>query len=1080
MEAETRAQVSCPLSFAQERLWFLNQLMPDCPAYHIPAAWQLRSSLNLAILEQSLAALIKRHEMLSMTFALVEEQPVQKSAQDTPLHVTLEDLRALPPGQREAALNERLMSAIKRPFDLAQDPLWRPLLFQLEDEVYVLLVILHEIIADEWSVNILERDLMALYTAFAQGDVDPPPLPALPFQYTDYALRQRQHLQGEVLETLLTYWRQSLESAPHVLELPIDAPRPAAQTFWGASHRFPLPVSLWEDIQSLSHQEEATAFMTLLAVFQVLLFRYTQQEDMLVGTPISGRQAETEGVVGPFADTLVLRADVSGNPTFRELIARVRRTCVDAFAHQELPFAQLVEALQPERDFSRNPLVQVLFAFEAASWHPSPMWRMGELEITPMRVERGTTTADLSINLREEVAGLVGEIVYNSDLFSEETISRLAEHYCTLLQGSVANPARRLSDLLMLTEAERQQLLVEWNNTQATYPSTLIHRLFEAQVERTPDAVALVCDGEQLTYAALNRRANQVAHVLQRLGVGPETPVGVLLERSPELVIGLLGVLKAGGAYVPLDPTYPQERLAFILADAQVPIVLTQQRLLSRLPTQGIKVFCLDGNWETPSEAPPLRYTDPEILAYVIYTSGSTGTPKGVCCLHASVVNLLTDFQRREPIMVGEVCSIWTSISFDVSVYEFFAPLIAGGALQLIPEDIRSDSTELFHWLYTHQVSSAYIPPFMLADFARWLEGKTERPPLHRLLVGVEPIQEQVLVSLTQSLPGLHIINGYGPTETTICATLYDVEPTFIGDRRTPIGRPAQNTSIYILDQHLQLVPVGIPGELYIGGAGLARGYLYRPDLTAERFIPAPFGGDRGGRLYKTGDLVRCLPDGNIEFLGRSDHQVKLRGFRIEPGEIEGVLHKHPDVREAVVVAREERGEKRLVAYVVSHQQSGPSSQELRRFLQERLPEYMVPAVFVSLEAIPLGANGKFDRRALPAPEWRTSEREDAYVAPRTPVEELVAQIWMELLDLPRIGIHEHFFTLGGHSLLVIRVLSRLRETFQVEMPLQRFFEVPTIAALCEAIEEIMLAEIMDLSEEEAGRALSKLAGREE
>jgi amino acid adenylation domain-containing protein len=1084
MEAEKRPQGDWPLSFAQERLWFLNQLLPGCPVYHIPAAWRLRGPLDLLALEQSLSALMERHEVLSTTFALVDGHPIQKRAQGDALPLIIEDLRAMPLVQQDAALDERIQATIKLSFDLSQGPVWRIALFRLADEENILLVIFHEIIADDWSVKIFERELVALYSVFAQRDATPPLLPELPLQYADFALRQRQKLQDEEREALLTYWRQQLETAPTVLELPGDAARHAAQTFWSASYTFSLPGPTFQDLQLLSQQADTTLFMLLLAAFQVLLFRYTEQESLLVGMSTSGRQAETEGTIGPLANTLVLRADLSGNPSFRELLARVQRTCVDAFAHQDLPFAQLVEAIQLERDLSRNPLVQIMFAFQPLAQRSTSIWRMGEVEMLPMSVERGMTTADLNITLRQEADGLVETIEYNRDLFREETIIRLAEHYRMLLNSIAANPAQRISDLPMLTQAERHQLLVEWNKTQAAYPTTLLHRLFEAQVEQTLDAVALVCAGDQLTYDALNRSANQVAHALRSLGVGPEIPVGVLLERSPELVIGLLGVLKAGGAYVPLDPGYPKERLAIMLADAQAPVLLTQTKLQASLPAYAGKVICLDADSQMITQASSENLdsgTQPENLAYVIYTSGSTGTPKGVMVTHSNVTRLFAATDAWYHFNERDVWTFFHSYAFDFSVWELWGALLYGGRVVVVPYLVSRSPEEFYTLLVRERVTVLNQTPsafYQLIDLenAGLACGDLS---LRLVIFGGEALEIPKLKPWFDHHGDQQpqLVNMYGITETTVHVTY---RPLTVADVNSGsgsvIGYPIPDLYLYVLDQHFQPLPIGIPGEMYVGGAGVARGYLNRPELTAERFIPDPFSALPDSRLYRTGDLARYHANGDIEYLGRIDHQVKLRGFRIELGEIEACLKRLPLVQEAVVILRRDHVENaQLVAYVVPKQEGGITPDDLERALLKDLPIYMMPAAFVLLSALPLSPNGKIDRRALPAPDI---QREQVYIAPRNPTEELVAQIWMEVLGLPRVGIHENFFKLGGHSLLVMRVLSRLRVTFQIDMPLQRFLERPTVASLCEAIEEIILAEVADIPDEEAEQELSKLAWR--
>jgi amino acid adenylation domain-containing protein len=1075
MEAETRAQVGCPLSFAQERLWFLDQLDPASPLYTIASVLRLEGRLHVAALEQSLQAVIQRHESLRTTFALDHDQPVQRIAAQLQLLVPVIDCSSVSDqAAQEAAAQEAVQEEIQYPFDLAHGPLIRARLFRMGEENHVLLLTLHHSVADDWSIDLLFKELSHCYTAYQVGK--PLSLPELTIQYADYAHWQRQWLQGSTLDELRDYWRQHLAGAPPVLELPTDFPRPAEVSHRGAHVTFTLPARLSQDLQALSLREGTTLFMTLLAAFTVLLYRYSGQTDLVVGTPVAGRQQrETENLIGLFVNTLVLRTGLSGNPTLREVLKRVREVCLGAYEHQDLPFEKLVETLQPERHLSASPLFQVLFALEHL---PAEPITLPGLTLHPMDRPIRTAKFDLSLLLTETPTTLLGTIEYQTDLFREETIVRLSRHWQHLLAEMVAQPDQHIADLSLLSEEERQQVVVDWNATQTAYPrQACVHELFEAWAASTPDAIALTFEGQQLTYEEVNRRANQVAHALRRLGVGPEVAVGLCLERSLDLVIALLGILKAGGVYVPLDPAYPPDRLAFMLADAQIAVLLTQTSLRAQLPPTSAPVVCLDRDW-SPSDQQPTSNPDKQAvaanLAYIMYTSGSTGQPKGVCIPHQAVVRLVkaTSYACFTP---DQIFLLFAPISFDATTFELWGPLLNGARLVLAPPGTGS-LEELGRVLAREQITTLWLTAglfHLMVD-----EHLPSLATLQQLLAGGDVLSVSHVRQVLQQPTRPVVINGYGPTENTTFTCCYPMtQPEQVGST-VAIGKPIANTQVYVLDEQGQPVPVGVPGELYIGGVGLARGYLNRPELTAERFVPHPFSPQPGERLYRTGDWVRYRPDGGLEFLGRLDQQIKLRGFRIELGEIEACLKELPLVQEAVVVLRRDHPDNpQLAAYVMPKDASDITADELQRALRKALPAYMIPSAFVLLSALPLNPNGKIDRRALPVPGV---QREQTYVAPRNPTEELVAQIWMELLGLPRIGIHEHFFTLGGHSLLVIRVLSRLRETFQVEIPLQRFFERPTIAALCEAIEEIMLAEIMDLSEEEAGRALSKLAGRED
>ncbi|GDZ93325.1 McnC protein [Planktothrix agardhii CCAP 1459/11A] len=1050
--------VELPLSFAQQRLWFLDQLQPNSALYNIPMVLRLQGNLNQGALERSLRSICDRHEVLRTNFVTINGQPtqvIQGSNQQSAVgsiccSLSVVDLQHLSLNEQAERTQQLRQTQATQPFDLAQESLIRATLVVLSETEHLLLVCMHHIISDGWSIEVFIHELTTLYNAYAQNQ--PANLAPLPIQYADFAIWQRQWLQGDVLQRQLNYWQNQLADAPALLSLPTDHPRPAVQSFVGAYQEFSLSPELSQALTELSRKQGVTLFMTLLAAFDALLYRYTGSSDILVGTPIANRnRGEVEGLIGFFVNTLVLRTDLADNPSFSQLLTRVREVAMDAYAHQDLPFEMLVEALQPERDLSHTPLFQVAFVLQNT---PGSEIEMAGLKVTDLPLENTTAKFDLTLAMIHTDNALKGVWEYNTDLFDSGTIERLAGHFVNLLAGIVADPQAQISQLPLLTEGEQQQLLIEWNNTQVDYPQIkCIHQLFEEQAERTPDAIALVFENQQLTYTELNGRANQLAHYLQKLGVKADTLVGICVERSLEMMVGLLGILKAGGAYLPLDPEYPQERLSFMLEDSQVEVLLTQNKLVKLLAQNQEYIVCLDGDWQNISQANEnnLNITiTPNNLAYVIYTSGSTGQPKGVYCNHLGVVNIYTDFQTKKPLSVGDRCSLWTSLNFDVSVYEVFSALLSGATLHITPEFIRSDAFKFINWLYSEQISSAYIPPFMLNNFSDCLEKVVNHISLRRLLVGVEPINEKLLISISQRIPGLQIINGYGPTETTICSTLYSIKTERISNGNTPIGKPLHNTKIYLLDNQMQPVPIGVQGELHIGGAGLARGYLNRPQLNAEKFIPNPFDKAKGSKLYKTGDLARYLPDGNIEYLGRIDNQVKIRGFRIELGEIEAVIGQNEDVQSACVIAREDNpGDKRLVAYLVPQPEIILTIDEIRQFLKAKLPDYMVPNAFVILEALPLTPNGKIDRRALPAPDLQSKGE---YIAPRNPIEEKIAQIWAEVLKLERVSIEDNFFELGGHSLLATQVISRCQQAFEIALPLRYLFESPTIAQLSAVI----------------------------
>jgi amino acid adenylation domain-containing protein len=1041
-------EVNIPLSFAQQRLWFFTQLEPDSYAYNIPAAVRLTGKLNLNALFKSINEIIRRHEILRTTFTVVDEEAIQVIGKEENFTFPVIDLQVLSKEQKQQEVLNLAALEAQKPFDLVQGPLLRASLLRLAETDHVVLLTMHHIVSDGWSTGIFIKELTALYTAFSQSQ--PSPLPKLPIQYADFAIWQRKWLQGEVLQSQLNYWKQHLGGSLPILELPSDRPRPAIPSNNGATQPFQLSKSLTEKLKDLSKQEGVTLFMTLLATFKVLLYRYTQQEDIIVGTPIANRdRSEIEGLIGFFVNTLVLRTNLGNNPTFRELLHQVREVTLGAYAHQDLPFERLVEELQPGRNLSHSPLFQVMFILQNAS---TEVLHLPELTIEPLKAEKNTANFDLTLSLSETEAGLKGDLEYKTDIFDAARITRMLGHFQVLLEGIVTNPEQRLSELPLLTANEQHQLLVEWNNTQTNYPrNQCIHQLLEAQVEKTPDAVAVVFENEYLTYKGLNQRANKLAHYLQKLGVGPEVLVGICVERSLLMVIGLLGILKAGGAYVPLDPNYPQERLAFMLENSQVPVLLTQQNLLESLPNSKAKIVSLDSNREAIAQESienSVYSVTPENLAYVIYTSGSTGKPKGAMNTHKAICNRLLWMQDYCQLTTADRVLQKTPFSFDVSVWEFFLPLLVGARLVVAQPNGHRDTNYLVNVITQQQITTIHFVPSMLQVFLEQPDIETCKS-LKRVICSGEALTSELQKRFFTRLDAeLH--NLYGPTETAVDVTFGECKKGSALTATIPIGRPIANTQIYLLNEHLNPVPIGIAGELYIAGVGVGRGYLNSAELTAQKFIPNPFSNEPGARLYKTGDLARYLPNGNIEYLGRIDYQVKLRGFRIELGEIEAVLEQHPAVRQCVAIIREDvPGNQCLVAYLVAE---NAATDELRQYLRQKLPEYMIPSTFVILDSLPLTSNGKVNRSALPVPDTTQQSEENTCLA-LTPIQEMLAGIWAEVLGIKQVGIYDNFFELGGHSLLATRVISQIRKAFKVELPLHCLFELPTLAELAKEIE---------------------------
>ena len=1010
-----------PLSFAQQRLWYLDQLVPNTPVYNLPEAFRLTGRLDIGALKRSLNEIARRHEALRTTFGMNEDMPVQIIASSFEMDLPLVDLMDRPAAEREVALAPFLETESGRPFDLAEGPLVRAILVKLTDEEHVLFFMPHHCVFDGWSFGIFQRELIGLYEAFVAGK--PSPLAELAIQYADFAAWQRQWLQGAQLERQLSYWQEQLGGELPVLEMPTDHPRPAMQSLRGSREVFIIPKQLVESLKALGRSEGSTLFMVLLAAFKTLLYRYTRQKDIIVGTPVAGRmRPETEDLIGFFVNTLVLRTSLHGAPSFRELLRRVRGVCLGAYDHQDMPFERLVEELQPERDLSRTPLYQALLGFGAGMMDRDA--KMAGVSWSREKISTSVAQTDLNLWIMQRDDGLSAELEYCTDLFDSATIVRLLKHLQVLLEGIVADADLSIAELPLLTKPELQQQ-AEWNATETDYPQDAgLHQLFEAQVERAPDAVAVVFEGTQLTYRQLNQRANQLAHYLQTLGVGPDVLVGIFMERSAEMLVGLFGILKAGGAYVPLDPDYPRERLAYMMEDAQVQVLVTQQSLKAELPENTARVVCLDTDWggiSQESEENPVSETKSDNVAYVIYTSGSTGKPKGIQVPHEAVVNFLTSMSREPGLTENDVLLAVTTLSFDIHVLEVYLPLILGAKAIVVSREVASDGAQLLEALTNSDVTVMQGTPstWRLLLAAGW-KGSEKL----KVLCGGEAFPRDLASELVQRAGS--VWNMYGPTETTVWSTCYQLTDA---DGQILIGRPIANTTVYILDSHMQPVPVGVPGELYIGGAGVTRGYLNRPDLTEKQFEPDPFSDNGNARLYKTGDLARYHPDGNLEYLNRIDNQVKVRGFRIELGEIEAVLTEPEAVKQGVVVVREFRpGDTRLVAYIVGESGKSVTATELRKHLRTKLPEYMIPQHFVELDALPLTPAGKIDRKGLAAAFKIGPAIEDEYIAPRNETEQLLASIWQEVLGLDRVSVHDNFFEIGGHSILSMQVIARIKK----------------------------------------------------
>jgi len=1058
LQSIENTQSFIPLAHGQRALWHLYQMVPKSTALNIYCTVEFGSEFNLTSWHRAWQKIGERHSILRTTYTSREGQPVQVVDPHREVELDVTDAS----NWSEDYLKTQILATADCPFDLEKGSVLRVQLYTRHDKTSVQVLVMHQIAGDMWSFDILLEELQLLYTTeieVLEGDsprgndvinkINP-----FPWQYTDYVSWQQKTLESAKGKQLWAYWKQELAGELPVLNLPTDRRRPPVQTYEGNSQFIELDEALLEKLRDVGKCEGASLYTLFLAAFLVQLYRYTNQKDILVGSAMAGRSAHQEfkKIVGYFSDPVVLRANLSGNPTFKEFLAQIRGTVFRALRHQDYPFPLLVEQLDANRDLSRPPLFQVAFTWQKHRWYETASNLSGEqgkyLSMKPYSsgLQRGSVL-DLNLQIEEAGTSLVANWQYNTDLFDAATISRMAGHFQTLLEAIVANPEQCVAQLPLLTEAERNQLLVEWNNTRTEYPQDkCIHQLFEEQVERTPDNVAVVFEDQKLTYRELNAKANQLAHYLQTLGVRPEVLVGICVERSLFMLVGLLGILKAGGAYVPLDPEYPKERLAFMREDAQVSVLLTQHTLVETLPQHSAQVVYLDADEFSAGEGVdnPTSKAKSTNFAYVLYTSGSTGKPKGVAIEHRSVVALLswaTEVFSSEQL-AGVLAS--TSFCFDLSIFEMFAPLCSGGKVI-----IAKDALNLPTLLAADEVTLINTVPSAIGELLR---AKGIPDGVRTVNLAGEALPQWVVDLLYQQETIQEVFNLYGPSEDTVYSTYALMRRD--SQKAPPIGRPIANTQTYILDTYQQPVPIGVPGELHLGGAGLARGYLNRPELAEEKFISHPFNNEPGARLYKTGDLARYLTDGNIEFLGRIDHQVKVRGNRIELGEIELILGQHPNVREVVVTAREDvPGDKRLFAYIVPNQEQATTPRDLRRFLKEKLPDYMMPSAFVLLEALPRTPNGKVDRRALPLPDKARPELEETFVAPRTPIEEVLVGIWAEVLALDKVGVQDNFFELGGHSLMATQVISRVRDAFSVELSLYSLFEAPTISSLGERME---------------------------
>jgi amino acid adenylation domain-containing protein len=1077
-----------PLSAAQEQLWLMDQLTPGSTGFNIPAVLRLEGRLDVAALQSGLDQIVRRHEILRTTFQLRDRELIQAVAPPASVPLPLVDLSCVPTAARQQEALRFAATEASRPFDLASGPLLRIHLVRLAEDDHLIVLTVHHTVFDEWSVNLFVQELVAIYTANSGGMAAV--LPELPIQYGDFAAWQREWLKSDARATQLEYWKQQLAGVPRMLELPTDRPRKPVQTFEGATASIVLERELADALTSLARAQDGTMFMALLALWQVLFYRYTDQNQILITSGVASRNhRETESLIGCLTNIVVLRGDLSAGMTFRAVLRQARQAALGAFSHQDLPFEHLVQELHPERDLSHPPFSQCMLVLLNTS--PKPL-SVEDLRLTPIALDSTTTQYDLLLHFWEDKRQLFGRLRYSTSLFDASTVHRMLGHFRALLEQVARNPDLPIGDVEILTEPERKMLVVDCNKTAAPFPAgECLHQLVEARVDEDPDRPAVVTSQRTYSYADVDRLANGVAVRLRSRGIGPGAAVAIAMKRSVESIVGLLGILKAGAGYVPIDPDYPRDRVEFMLADSGVPLVLTQSRILSSLPPLGDRALCVD--LSDSCDVRPRSGATPDNLAYLIYTSGSTGTPKAVALDHRGRVNNFADFNRRFEIGPGDRLLALASLGFDMSAYDVFGTLMAGAAI-VLPD--AADEREPAHWadmMRRHKITVWHSVPALLQllvdRFSAAGGGSLES--LRMVLLGGDWIPVTLPDRLRALTPHVRVIALGGATEVSMDSTIFEVGRCDPAWESIPYGRPMANQTAYVLDRRGHPSPIGVPGELHLGGVGVGWGYFNRPELTAEKFVPDPFASRPGARLYRTGDLARCTPDCTLELLGRLDHQVKIRGVRIEPGEVSARLRQHPAVSEAVVVAREDApGDKRLVAYVLGDSTLPAIGAELRAFIREALPEYMVPSAIIPLDRLPLTPNGKLDRKALPPPAPVAMPSAEAGLAPRNSLEGAIAAIWCDVLGIPSVDIDRNFFDLGGHSLLAAQVASRLLEVFQLDVPLRMVFLSPTVAAISAAVERLgtergvnvthiadLFVKVQSMSDADVHRALDTIGG---
>jgi amino acid adenylation domain-containing protein len=1046
-----------PLSFNQESLLFMERLNPNTSTYNVYEAVRLTGELNFAALQQTFDSVAARHEALRTTFAEIDGQPQQIVAPPQPVPIQVINLSQSPIEKRESEAFGILNNEVNQPLNLQQCPLFKATLIKLSERENLLLVMMHHIISDGWSIGVFWKEFTHFYKSFSQGKK--PDLPKLPIQFGDYSAWAREQLEKDLIRQT-EYWKQQLAGAPSLLELPTDRPRPAIQSPRGAQEISLFPANLRDELKKLSQQENATLFMTLLAAFNILLARYTGQEDLVVGSPIAGRnKTETENLIGYFVNTLALRNDLSGDPTFREILGRIKNTTLDAFSHQELPFEKIVAAVCPQRSLSYNPIFQVAFALQENS---ESLLKIPGLEICPVKLGSITSKFDLFLSAKESAGGLAVTVEYSTDLFEAATIQRLMRHYQNLLETLVANPNQRISEMSFLSDSELHQLLVEWNETTTEFPNKCLGELFEIQAEKNSEQIAIVTNEGDISYKQLNERSNKIAHHLRRLGARPNSPIGIFMERSALMTTGILGILKSGGAYLPMDSSYPQTRLQHMIEDADVKVILTTKEKLSQLPKTQAKAICLDTDWEifaAESEENPANVNQPTDLAYVIYTSGSTGKPKGTLIPHRAVNRLVFNTNYVQIDSADRIAHI-SNVSFDAATFELWGTLLHGARLVILNKDLVLSPKEFISELQTQKITTMFLTTALFNLLAR--ENPNAFQTLKTVMFGGEACDPAAVRRVLENNPPERLLHVYGPTETTTFATWHHIQTVAEGAQTIPIGRPISNTTAYLVDSNFNPVPAGVPGEIFIGGDGLAQGYLNRPELSEEKFVSVPAskisifpqGENQAVKLYRTGDIARYLPDGSIEFIGRKDHQIKLRGFRIELGEIESAINSHPAIKDAVIALKENENEKKLVAYYVSVEGAAVSTADLREYLKQRLPDYMTPSIFFEVAELALNPNGKIDRHKLPSLEEISFETETEISSAKDELELKLTWIWQKVLGLQTIGVKDNFFELGGHSLLAVRLFSEIEKTFGCQLPLATLFKAPTIEQLAGLIRE--------------------------